>query len=398
MKKKKVFMIAWNVDGGSETVRRSLEKGLKKRGVDVDTLYHHLDSNPRLVTSDGYDKTFQDTTSFFNDPNQKKELKKYFAVHTHTPTLKGKELRDLKKRTGSPLVSTPHSLMFVEALSGSEYLNWLKNLPIAERLDALENLKKENYDGNQSNTFRESDGITLMTQQYLRDFEFFYPEYTTKCVIIPHGSDFHELYKDRIIDEKASEFKKRMGNNNIVSFSGRIIPQKGVRELARSFNQIKSFSPNTKLVYAGEAPENECKEAILSAIKPEYREDVIFTGWLKKEEIAGIYKASDVLVMPSYTETFCLSALEGMMMGTPVVITEVDGPKEAFIDKWLAYGIKPGDSDGITKWVKYITKDNPTQAKRNADMVRIKATNLYSLDRMADSTLGLYERLARGYE
>jgi glycosyltransferase involved in cell wall biosynthesis len=49
---------------------------------------------------------------------------------------------------------------------------------------------------------------------------------------------------------------------------------------------------------------------------------------LPRDELAQVYSAADVFVMPSLSETFGLVMLEAMACGTPVAAFPVDGPNE----------------------------------------------------------------------
>ena len=52
---------------------------------------------------------------------------------------------------------------------------------------------------------------------------------------------------------------------------------------------------------------------------------VNFVGSISQSELADFYRAADVLIFPSYYESFGLVALEAMASGTPVVASRVGG-------------------------------------------------------------------------
>lgn len=54
--------------------------------------------------------------------------------------------------------------------------------------------------------------------------------------------------------------------------------------------------------------------------------DVHFAGMLEQAELARVYRAADVFVFPSRTDTFGLVLLEAMACGTPVAAYPVPGP------------------------------------------------------------------------
>ncbi len=96
-------------------------------------------------------------------------------------------------------------------------------------------------------------------------------------------------------------------------FVGRVSYEKNIEAF------LKLDVPGTKIV-CGVGP----LEAALKARYPQVR----WLGILPREELARIYAAADLFVMPSRSETFGLVMLEAMASGTPVAAYPVDGPLE----------------------------------------------------------------------
>jgi glycosyltransferase involved in cell wall biosynthesis len=96
-------------------------------------------------------------------------------------------------------------------------------------------------------------------------------------------------------------------------FVGRVSYEKNIE----AFLQLDV--PGTKIV-CGVGP----LEASLKARYPQVR----WLGILPREELARVYAAADLFVMPSRSETFGLVMLEAMASGTPVAAYPVDGPLE----------------------------------------------------------------------
>lgn len=71
-----------------------------------------------------------------------------------------------------------------------------------------------------------------------------------------------------------------------------------------------------------------CGVGPLEASLRERYPQVRWLGILPREELAQVYAAADVFVMPSRSETFGLVMLEAMACGTPVAAYPVDGPLE----------------------------------------------------------------------
>ena len=75
---------------------------------------------------------------------------------------------------------------------------------------------------------------------------------------------------------------------------------------------------------------------------------MIFVGAVSLAETSHFYQAADVLVYPSFNETFGLPILEAMACGTPVVtsnissLPEVGGEAARYVDR-IFKGAKPAD-------------------------------------------------------
>lgn len=96
-------------------------------------------------------------------------------------------------------------------------------------------------------------------------------------------------------------------------FVGRVSYEKNIDAF------LKLDVPGTKVV-CGVGP----LEASLRARYPHVR----WLGLLPRDELAQVYSAADVFVMPSQSETFGLVMLEAMASGTPVAAYPVEGPLE----------------------------------------------------------------------
>lgn len=59
---------------------------------------------------------------------------------------------------------------------------------------------------------------------------------------------------------------------------------------------------------------------------------VTWLGVLPRKELAGVYRAADVFVFPSKSDTFGLTMLEAMACGTPVAAYRVEGPIDVIAD------------------------------------------------------------------
>jgi len=119
----------------------------------------------------------------------------------------------------------------------------------------------------------------------------------------------------------------------LVVIAGRVQPLKGhelaVRALAE-LHALRGWAP--LLVVVGEVtPGDEGFAASLRALAAELgvAADVRFVGALHRDALAELFAAADLTVVPSYSETFGLVALESAASGTPVLAYRSGGLSES---------------------------------------------------------------------
>ncbi|MDO8873284.1 MAG: glycosyltransferase family 4 protein [Methanoregula sp.] len=133
-----------------------------------------------------------------------------------------------------------------------------------------------------------------------------------KISVIHNGVDT-TLFTPRVSE-------KTTGKKQIL-WVGRFVTGKGVEYLIEAFSQVSIKSPGTHLVLVGVGPE---KPAIEERIKKlNLQSSVTFIDYLDNEKLPGIYKNSDVFVLPSLMEGVPRTILEAMACGIPVVTTNL---------------------------------------------------------------------------
>ena len=124
----------------------------------------------------------------------------------------------------------------------------------------------------------------------------------------------------------------------LLTFVGRIQPHKGPDVLLRTAAEMVSHSPylRAKLVVviiggaSGFINESEKLKSLAKFLKIE---DIThFIDPVLREVLPDWYRASDLVCVPSYSESFGLVALEAQACGTPVVATAIGGLRTAVSD------------------------------------------------------------------
>ena len=110
----------------------------------------------------------------------------------------------------------------------------------------------------------------------------------------------------------------------IVLFVGRFAPLKGIERLLAAVTQIQEQRRLRLVIIGGNGGRTpESREVHRLSEVYGIREAVTLAGRVAQEQLPPYYSAADVLVVPSYYESFGLVALESLACGTPVVATDV---------------------------------------------------------------------------
>ena len=135
-------------------------------------------------------------------------------------------------------------------------------------------------------------------------------------------------------------FAKQTGikrEEKIVLFLGRITMQKGPEYFLEAAKKVLDVMDNVKFVMAGSG--DMMHRIIEMAADMGIGNKVLFTGFLRGDDLKQIYKLADLYVMPSVSEPFGIAPLEALNYDVPVLISKQSGVSEVLthvlkVDFW----------------------------------------------------------------
>ena len=114
----------------------------------------------------------------------------------------------------------------------------------------------------------------------------------------------------------------------VVSFIGRLIIHKGVRELLQAWTEVERSHPNARLLMIGEAdPGNPSSASVFAGPVPD---SVVFLG--RRDDVRDLLSISDIVVNPSHREGMSRVNMEALASAKPVVTTDAPGCAEMVDD------------------------------------------------------------------
>ncbi|OHB59674.1 MAG: hypothetical protein A2173_06445 [Planctomycetes bacterium RBG_13_44_8b] len=115
-------------------------------------------------------------------------------------------------------------------------------------------------------------------------------------------------------------------DEKIVLFLGRITMQKGPEYFLGAAKKVLEVMDNVKFVMAGSG--DMMRKAVELAAELGIGNKVIFTGFLRGEDVQKVYEMADLYVMPSVSEPFGIAPLEALNHDVPVLISRQSGVSE----------------------------------------------------------------------
>ena len=207
---------------------------------------------------------------------------------------------------------------------------------------------------------------------------------------------------------RAEEFNTEMGlvGRRILLYVGRLARRKGLKEFLESaFPGIVAEVPEVCFLIVGGNPTEslvhhddvlgELKELVQSTKMADH---VRFLGWLGDGDLAKVYQASDLMVLPALAmkddvEGFGMVIIEAAAAGVPVVATRVGGIPDAVEDGKSGVLVDAGNNDAMRQAIIHLLRDD---RKRSAlgGYARKRAREEFGWERIVKKYEALLEAVA----
>jgi glycosyltransferase involved in cell wall biosynthesis len=185
------------------------------------------------------------------------------------------------------------------------------------------------------------------------------------------------------------DFLTEYADKRVVGMVARLEPEKGHRYFLEAAAQVLNEHPDVLflIVGAGSLADSLPKLAASLGIS----DKIVFTGYRKN--VAKLINMMDILVIPSLTEAFGITMVEGMCLGKPCVASAVGGLTEiAGADGDVAFLVPPGDAESLASKIRYLLENPETARVMGKQGAKIAAAK-FSAEKMTDEITELYYRL-----
>lgn len=191
-----------------------------------------------------------------------------------------------------------------------------------------------------------------------------------KVKLLYNGIDLSEM-KKQLSEEEKENIKRQYNINNdekVIIYTGRLMPEKGVKELIQAYIELSKEKNDIVLLIAGGARQiNKNKNNFINKIhklSKKTKNRVIFTGHIPYKQLYKIYSIADIQVVPSICEeAFGLTVVEGMNYEIPIIVTNSGGiPEIVHKDYELMVNRDLNIIQNLKDKMKYVL-DNPEVAE-----------------------------------
>jgi D-inositol-3-phosphate glycosyltransferase len=240
---------------------------------------------------------------------------------------------------------------------------------------------------------QQADMLIASTVEEADDLASMYGADPDRIFVVEPGVD---LSLFRPVDRAEARHDIGYGAGRLLLFVGRLERLKGVEIAIRALALLRDREHDeVRLLVLGEdsresdESEKERLKAIASSLG--VRDRVDFLGSVAHHELPYFYGASDVCLMPSYSESFGLVALEAQACGRPVVGSGVAGLRSVVRDEVSGFLVDDHDPAAYAEKIGQLL-DSPVLAAQMGRRGRLLAQR-FSWTRTADRLEELFSQV-----
>ena len=286
--------------------------------------------NDNVVVSECFkkwDRLFFDykQKKIFSSIDKAINISDFDCIHAYTLFTDGNCARKLSKKYNIP---------YVVAIRNTDVNAFFKLMP--------------HLRGRGIQIMRDASAVFFLSEAYRKVVfekyvpEKYYDELMAKTRIIPNGIDnfWHENY---------AEPKISLDKNNLkLVFAGKVDKNKNVPTICEAMKLLKAKGYSASLTVVGKIVDNNVYELIKND------ENVTYVSPQPKEELIKIYRANDIFVMPSFTETFGLVYAEAISQSLPVVYSAGQGFDNQFAEGEVGFRADAKSAQSVAEAIEKI--------------------------------------------
>lgn len=372
--------------GGMNVYVRELAASLAHRGSDVSVYVRrwHADLPVEVLVEPG--------VRVVHVAAGAADLSKDHLDDVVDPFVKG-VMADIESRGGADIV---HANYWLSGVAGHRIKHEL-DLPLVTTFHTLARVKADTGDDEpqrrvdaEIEVIRCSDIITANSVAEAQQLKRFYDAPPERIEEVAPGTQ-HALFSPG--DQAGARAALGLGHAPVMMFVGRIQPLKGVGVVVRAFAALQRRDATLMIVGGPSGSDGDAEVARINVLIDQLgvRDQVRFVPPLPHHLLSTYYRAADLVIAPSRSESFGLVALEAAACGTPVVAAAVGGLRTLIDHGSTGFLVEGRDPAVYAAYANEIF-DNPLLAAEMAMNAAERARG-YTWSAMAGRLTSIYGRL-----
>lgn len=293
----------------------------------------------------------------------------YDIIHIQTPFVAHYLGTKLSRLLNIPCVETYHTFF-------EEYL--YHYVPLVPK--KLMRMVAKRFSRHQGNSL---DGMVVPSHPMLSVLKNY--GITTHSAVIPTG-----IEPDSFVLGDRAAFRQNYSipqDRPVLLFVGRVAHEKNIGFLLQVLVQVRKKIPEILFVIAGEGPARDNLEKEAMAL--DLSDNVMFIGYLDRHtELNSCYRAADIFIFSSRTETQGLVLLEAMAQGVPVVSTAELGTRDVLKEGQGVWIAKEELGDFSEKIINMLGN---SEARQALSVSGREYAHGWSASKQAERMLGFYQ-------
>ena len=171
----------------------------------------------------------------------------------------------------------------------------------------------------------------------------------------------------------------------VLLFVGRLEQSKGLDILINSFKKVVESYQNCKLIIIGDGDFSKYFKEIKG-----YRNKIIFTGKLDKNELYTYYQIADIGIIPSFHEQCSYVAIEMMGFGIPIISSSASGLCEMIKEYKGGTIVDISGSENKMTNTSYILFQEILSSLKAKKNIKAKMPDIFKLEKMRKEYQILY--------
>jgi len=214
----------------------------------------------------------------------------------------------------------------------------------------------------------------------------------SKGRFLGNGVDLQRFDPSAVPPDRVVALRQELGIADdalVVGAVGRLVAEKGYRELFAAARKVRQTMPDTRFVVLG-APDRAKADVIRDKEIERAKADVIFAGWV--EEVRDLLALMDVFVLPSWREGQPVSAIEAAAMGKALVLTDIRGCREVARDGREGLLVPPRNAERLASAIHRLLADEALR-DRLGKAARERAMDRFDEAKISRRLVALFGKL-----